>query len=99
MTIALHKKSGDAINWEDLDKIFDESMYKYSRPHVRGVLVNYDFQMNIWNKFIHEAIGDKNAKGYSLTITNPIVSPQRSKEKLLEILFEYYGFSALSVMR
>ena len=65
---------------------------------VRGVLVNYDFQMNIWNKLLADHTGEKTAKGYSLTLTNPLVTPQRSKEKLLEILFEYYGFSAVSIM-
>ena len=55
--------------------------------------------MNIWSKVFQDFTGEKNAKGYSLTISNPIASPQRSKEKLLEILFEYYGFSALCVKR
>lgn len=54
--------------------------------------------MNIWNKLLADHTGEKTAKGYSLTLTNPLVTPQRSKEKLLEILFEYYGFSAVSIM-
>lgn len=66
---------------------------------VRGILVNFDFQMNLWSKVFQDFTGEKNAKGYALTISNPIASPQRSKEKLLEILFEYYGFSALCVKR
>ncbi len=85
--------------FEDMEKIFDEANYKYSRPHVRGILVNFDFQMILWSKIFNEYVGDKNAKGFSLSITNPIVAPQRSKEKFLEILFEYYGFSALSIMK
>lgn len=60
--------------------------------------MNFDFQMNIWTRLFTEHLGEKNTKGYSLTITTPLASPQRSKEKLLEILFEYYGFSALSLM-
>lgn len=60
--------------------------------------MNYDFQMNLWSKVFSDVIEDKNAKGFSLTLTNPLASPQRSREKILEILFEYYGFSALNMM-
>jgi actin-related protein len=66
---------------------------------VRGILVNFDFQMNLWTRVFNDQLSEKNAKGYSLTISNPLASPQRSKEKLLEILYEYYGFSALCIKR
>ena len=92
------KKTSDAMMLEELDKVFDESSFKLTKPHVRGVLVNFDYQMNIWSKLFTDSTGEKNMKGYSLTLSNPIVSPTRSKEKLLEILYEYYGFSAVCLM-
>ena len=95
--IGSSKKNNDQIWFEDLEKIFDESHYKFNKPHVRGVLVNYDVQMNLWSKLFNDQTGEKNMKGYSLTITNQIAAPSRSKEKLLEILFEYYGFANLAI--
>ena len=95
---AISKKNNDVLMMSDMDKIFDESNYRYIRPHCRGILVNFDYQMNIWSKLFIDSTGEKNMKGYSLTLSNPIVSPTRSKEKLLEILFEYYGFSSVCIM-
>ena len=93
--IASHKRSPETLIGEDAERVMNEEAYRYQKPHVRGVLTNFDVQMNIWGKYFGEIFPEKSAKGRSLSISSPYVVPDRAKEKLLEILFEFYGFSAV----
>ena len=90
---AIQKRTGNTYICEELERILDEPSYRYYKPHIKGVVVNFDIQMNIWNHLFLRHMEDKNAKGYSFTATLPYGIPQRCKEKLLEILFEFYCFS------
>jgi actin-related protein len=93
--IAHQKRSNDTLIGYECEKVLNESSFRYSKPHVRGVLTNFDTQLTIWAKMFHDLLEDKNGKGYSLTFINPYLLPSRSKEKFLEILFDFYSFNAV----
>lgn len=97
--IASHKRNSEVLACDKVDSVMKEASYRYSKPHVRGVLTNFDIQMNIWNKQFGKYVQDKNYKNWSLTISTPCVLPLRSKEKLMEVLFEYYGFGGVSFVK
>ena len=45
---ATNKRSGDTFYGEDVERILNEASFRYGKPHVRGVLTNFDTQMHIW---------------------------------------------------
>lgn len=80
-----------------VETIMKEAAYRYTNPHTRGILTNFDTQMLIWNHLMEPVIKENggNAKGMSLSFGYGGMYPTRAKEKLLEVLFEFYGFSAV----
>jgi len=93
--MAIHKQSGEQLYGEELERVMNENAYRYSKPHVRGVLTNFDSQMSIWTNVFQLYTTDRVSKEYGVSINLPSIIPQKSKQKLTEILFEYYGFGAL----
>lgn len=58
------KKNGQMVY--DFPAVFDESdIQQYFKPLVRGVLVDFDKQINIWDRFIQS----KSLKDAGLTFT------------------------------
>lgn len=78
---ATNKRSGESFYCEDAEQILAESSFKYSKPHVRGVLTNFDTQMHIWNHLIKDTLKDRSGKGYSISLNTPLIAPQRSQQK------------------
>lgn len=98
--MATLKKGSSNVNiaGEDIGKIYDELEYRYIKPHVRGILVNFDSEIEIWNKMFEKFFPDKNHKHCSITMSIPPMLPNKVKEKLQELLFELYGFNAVCLM-
>jgi actin-related protein len=53
--------------------------------------------MQIWNQILDPILKENggNLKGYSLSFGYGGLYPTRAKEKLLEVLFEFYNLSAV----
>ena len=65
MLASLKKGSSNAtVSGEDIAKIYDENEYRYIKPHVRGILVNFDSQIEIWNKMFEKSSVLKNSYHY-----------------------------------
>jgi actin-related protein len=96
-TVAYGKRNSEIKLGTQVESLMNENLYKYNNPHTRGVLTNFDTQMLIWNQILDPVIKENggNGKGLSLSFGYGGVYPNRSKEKLLEVLFEFYGFSAV----
>lgn len=96
--VANSKKGQNTYCCEDVTKIFDENNYRYSKPHVRGILVNFDDELQIWHKLFEKFNSEKIYKNCSITMSVPHILPGKVKEKLLELLFELFGFNAVCLM-
>lgn len=66
---------------------------------VRGVLVNLDHELQIWDELLKRVLKlDEGSlsfgklKDYSITVTFPPFTPNKLREKMVEVMFEYYGF-------
>ena len=66
---------------------------------VRGVLVNLDHELQIWDELLKNVLKlDENAlsfgklKDFMVNVTFPVFIPSKLREKMVEIMFEYYGF-------
>jgi actin-related protein 6 len=84
---------------EKLDEIYIERDYSYTKPLVRGMLMNFDHELQIWDEMLKRTMKlDENnlsfgkLRDYMLNITFPVFSPMKLREKLIEVMFEYYGF-------
>ncbi|CAD8112803.1 unnamed protein product [Paramecium sonneborni] len=87
--IAHLKKTGQMIY--DFDTLFDESqVMTYYKPHVRGVLVDFDKQINIWDKFLNPKL----LKDCSITYPFQPFTPDQVVNKLFDVMFEYYNVDA-----
>ncbi|CAD8166378.1 unnamed protein product [Paramecium pentaurelia] len=87
--VAHLKKTGQMIY--DFDSLFDESqVMTYYKPHVRGVLVDFDKQINIWDKFLNPKL----LKDCSITYPLQPFTPDQVVNKLFDVMFEYYNVDA-----
>ena len=66
---------------------------------VRGVLVNLDHELQIWDELLKKVLKlDENAlsfgklKDFMINVTFPVFIPTKLREKMIEVMFEYYGF-------
>jgi actin-related protein 6 len=66
------------------------------------VLVNFDAEIDIWEKLIEnifeiqsDKISTSLAKTLSVTLTLAPFSPTKVRERVLEVIFEYFQFAAL----
>ena len=81
-----------------LESLLDESYYKYIKPQVRGVIVNYENEILLMEDVLHKLIEVNDSKNgynsYSLTATINILCPEKVKERFFEVVFEYFDFGA-----
>ena len=53
---------------------------------------------HIWDHTFKDVLEcDSTEEGSKIMLTNPPLNPTKSKMKLMETMFERYGFSALSI--
>jgi hypothetical protein len=76
---------------EELHALLDEStVIKYIKPITRGVLVNFDKEITLWEHLF----GGRDLLSNSITLTHHPLTPEVVHNRTCEILFEYFGFNA-----
>lgn len=97
--IALNRKTGALVLGEQIEDILIEREYTYTKPSVRGMVMNLDNELQIWDDMLKKTLKlDENnlsfgkLKDFMLMMTFPVFSPWKLREKMIEIMFEYYGF-------
>ena len=77
-----------------VDQVGDFSQLRYSRPFERGLLVNWDHQIMVWDRlFSREYLALRDASDSTLVVTEPMANLPRFKAEMDEVAFEYYGFA------
>jgi len=96
---ALNRKTGNLLLGDQLDQILIEKEYMYTKPLTRGVLVNLDHELQIWDDLLNKVLKlDESAlsfgklKDFMINMTFPVFIPTKLREKMIEVMFEYYGF-------
>jgi actin-related protein len=76
---------------KELEQLFDENqIIHYIKPVIRGVLVNIDKEISLWERLFQT----KEMQGNSLTLSYQPFTPESVLSKLCEVAFEYFGFDA-----
>ena len=78
----------------------DESQLNYIKTQCRGILVNFDSQIDIWETLLEKSVNlpkdrlQAYDKSLSLTLSVAPFAPAKVRERTLEIVFEYFHFGA-----
>ena len=65
---------------------------------IRGSLVNFDHEVLLWDEIMKSLLKtNENSpqiknKELLLNLTFPLLIPNKIREKVIEVIFEYYGF-------
>jgi actin-related protein 2 len=73
----------------------DRSMLNLSRPIADGIVQNWDDLETIWSTVFEEMNVDTNGK--SIVQTEAAMNPKKNRERIVETMFEKYGFGRVNV--
>ncbi|KAL4468897.1 hypothetical protein ABPG72_009167 [Tetrahymena utriculariae] len=97
--LGIDRKNGNLLCGENLNNYKDEANLIYVKPQVRGVVVDWDHEVHLWEKMLDaqtEFESKQNElQSYSISILqNPCV-PDKVRQRMIEVCFEYFGFDAI----
>jgi len=71
-------------------------MLQISYPLENGIVRKWDEMEHLWDYTFHERL-KVNPKECKILLTEPPLNPKQNREKLVQIMFEKYGFKAVYV--
>nr|CAD2185636.1 unnamed protein product [Meloidogyne enterolobii] len=81
---------------DEIEQLSDKTSLYFSLPIERGYLVNWDTQLQIWNKLFGKDILNVDYKNCRIILTDPSdISRAFSEDNTEEIIFENYCFHSL----
>lgn len=66
-------------------------LLKVSYPVTNGVVTNWEAMESVWDYTFHEHL-NVNPSECSILLTDPPLNPRRNRERMLETMFERFGF-------
>eukprot|EP00913_Durusdinium_trenchii_P031845 g29823.t1 len=72
------------------------SMLQLSRPIQNGVVKDWNEMEAVWD-YTFKKLGIENPADHKVLQTEAALNPPRNREKMVEIMFERYGFSGVNV--
>ncbi|GAB9473851.1 hypothetical protein Gpo141_00010997 [Globisporangium polare] len=73
------------------------SNLEISYPVENGIVKNWDDMEKLWDYTFKERLGIDPAAGHRILLTEPPLNPKRNREKLVEMMFEKYGFEGTNI--
>ncbi|KAJ3343406.1 Arp2/3 complex subunit, actin nucleation center, partial [Kappamyces sp. JEL0680] len=64
-----------------------------SYPMENGIVRNWDDMYHLWDYTFKEKLGITNCNDHKILLTEPAMNPKKNREKMLEVMFEHYGFN------
>ena len=69
------------------------SMLQISYPMENGIVRNWDEMNHLWDYTFKERLKIDNFNDHKILLTEPAMNPKKNREKMLEVMFEKYGFN------
>ena len=69
------------------------SQLEMSYPMENGIVRNWEDMYHLWDYTFKERLGLKDYKDHKILLTEPAMNPKKNREKMLEVMFEHYGFN------
>ena len=95
-TLRAEEKQGDKLLKDII--VGDEAaelraQLQMSYPMENGIVRNWDDMYHLWDYTFYEKLGIKNCNEHKILLTEPAMNPKKNREKMLEVMFEHYGFN------
>ncbi|CAJ1374928.1 unnamed protein product [Effrenium voratum] len=74
----------------------NRSMLQLSRPIQNGVVKDWDGMEAVWD-YTFQRLGVSNFSDHKVLQTEAALNPPKNREKMVEIMFERYGFGSVNV--
>ncbi|KAI8929760.1 actin family [Entophlyctis helioformis] len=68
-------------------------MLQMSYPMENGIVRNWDDMHHLWDYTFKEKLGITDYNDHKILLTEPAMNPKRNREKMVEVMFEKYGFN------
>ena len=85
----------DLMVGEECTKL--RQMLDVNYPMENGIVKNWDDMGHIWDYTFGPSKMDIDPKECKLLLTEPPLNPNSNKEKMIQVMFEQYGFNSLYV--
>ena len=72
--------------------IADQSSLHFRRPINRGIVVDWGFEQEVWNRVFSKHVLNVTPKDSTLLVTEPMFNPSQVRQRMDEIVFEHFGF-------
>ncbi|KAJ8045332.1 Actin-related protein 2 [Holothuria leucospilota] len=73
------------------------SMLEVNYPMENGIVRNWDDMKHVWDYTFSEQRLNIDPKNSKLLLTEPPMNPSKNREKMVEVMFENYGFEGLYI--
>jgi len=73
------------------------SMLECSYPMDNGIVRNWDDMMHVWDYTFGETKLNINPQECKVLLTEPPLNPLKNREKMVEVMFEKYGFNGVFI--
>ncbi|XP_002158945.1 actin-related protein 2 isoform X1 [Hydra vulgaris] len=73
------------------------SMLECSYPMDNGMVRNWDDMLHVWDYTFGETKLNVNPRECKVLLTEPPLNPSKNREKMVEIMFEKYGFDGVYI--
>ncbi|XP_022644168.1 actin-related protein 2-like [Varroa jacobsoni] len=70
------------------------SMLEVNYPMENGMVRNWEDMMHVWDYTFGETKMNINPMECKILLTEPPMNPLKNREKMIEVMFEHYGFDA-----
>mmetsp|Transcript_17805 Transcript_17805/g.17516 ORF Transcript_17805/g.17516 Transcript_17805/m.17516 type:complete len:394 (+) Transcript_17805:3-1184(+) len=84
----------DIMVGEDASKL--RSMLQLSYPMENGIVRNWEDMEHLWNHTFREVL-KINPEETKIMLTEPPMNPMKNREKMVETMFEKYGFNSVYI--
>ena len=65
-----------------------------SYPMENGIVRNWDDMLYLWDYTFKDQLGITDFNDHKILLTEPAMNPKKNREKMLEVMFEHYGFNS-----
>eukprot|EP00283_Hemiselmis_rufescens_P021002 CAMPEP_0173439056 /NCGR_PEP_ID=MMETSP1357-20121228/20744_1 /TAXON_ID=77926 /ORGANISM="Hemiselmis rufescens, Strain PCC563" /LENGTH=378 /DNA_ID=CAMNT_0014404391 /DNA_START=239 /DNA_END=1372 /DNA_ORIENTATION=- len=74
----------------------NRTMLQITYPVDRGIVNNWDDMVLLWD-YTFDRMKVSDFSNRRILLTEPPMNPKRNREKLLEVMFEHYGFEGVNI--
>jgi len=85
----------DLMVGDDASKL--RSMLEVNYPMENGIVRNWEDMLHVWDYTFGEEKLNIDPKDSKILLTEPPMNPNKNREKMIEVMFEKYGFSGVYI--